>query len=286
VLLASPDLRAVVKYSVGVDDVDVDAATELGILVCHAPTEDNCFAVAENTVALMLALLKKIRARDEDVRQGRWREQSHAATYLGARTSDGYPGITVGLIGLGRIGTRVAQLLAPWRSRLIAYDPHISPMAFMLAGVERVDYDALLKRADVVSFHATLTAETRFMFGPREIALMKPGAIVLNAARGKMIDEAAVAAALREGRLAGAAIDAFEEEPLPMSSPLREIGRNLILSPHATAMTDTAELRAGAEWAGRSVHTVLTGRVPDNVYNKDVIALWNKRFAGKDLSSV
>jgi phosphoglycerate dehydrogenase-like enzyme len=115
---------------------------------------------------------------------------------------------------------------------------------------------------------------------------MKPGAIVLNAARGKMIDEAAVAAALREGRLAGAAIDAFEEEPLPMSSPLREIGRNLILSPHATAMTDTAELRAGAEWAGRSVHTVLTGRVPDNVYNKDVIALWNKRFAGKDLSSV
>jgi D-3-phosphoglycerate dehydrogenase len=285
VLLASPHLRTVTKYSIGVDDVDVDAATELGILVCHAPTEDNCFAVAESTVALMLALLKKVRERDEDVRSGKWRERRHAATYLGARSSDNYPGITVGVIGLGRIGTRVTQLLAPWRLRVIAYDPYVPPMAFMLAGVERVDYDGLLERADVVSFHVPLTAETRYMFGAHEIRLMKPSAILLNTARGKIIEEDAVATALREGRLAGAAIDAFEEEPLPMNSPLRDVGRNLILSPHATAMTDTAELRAGAEWAGRSVHVALSGRVPDNVYNKDAIALWKKRFGGKDLSS-
>lgn len=285
VLLASSELRAVVKYSVGVDDVDIDAATDLGILVCHGPTEDNCFAVAENTIALMLSLLKKIRERDADVRSGKWREGRHAATYLGARTSDNYPGITIGLVGLGRIGTRVAQLLAPWRLRIIAHDPHLPPMAFMLAGVERVDFETLLRQADVVSFHATLTAETRNMLGAPEISLMKKGAIVLNTARGGMIDEVAIAAALREGRLGGVAIDAFEEEPLPMSSPLRGLGHDLILSPHAAAMTDTIELRAGAEWAGRSVHTVLSGRVPDNVYNKDAIPLWKARFAGKDLST-
>lgn len=285
VLEASPQLRTVTKYSVGVDDVDVAAATDLGILVCHGPTEDNCFAVAENTMALMLALLKKIHRRDADVRAGRWREEQHAATYLGARVTDGYPGITVGLVGLGRIGTRVAQLLAPWRLRIIACDPYVPPMSFMLAGVERVDYETLLRRADVVSFHVTLTDETRMMLGAREIGMMKPGAVVLNTARGRIIDEAAVAAALRDGHLGGAAIDAFEEEPLPMDSSLRGIGDNLILSPHATAKTDTVELRAGAEWAGRSVHDALCGRVPDNVYNKDAIALWKQRFGGVDLSS-
>lgn len=285
VLEASPQLRTVTKYSVGVDDVDVAAATDLGILVCHGPTEDNCFAVAENTMALMLALLKKIHRRDADVRAGRWREEQHAATYLGARVTDGYPGITVGLVGLGRIGTRVAQLLAPWRLRIIACDPYVPPMSFMLAGVERVDYETLLRRADVVSFHVTLTDETRMMLGAREIGMMKPGAVVLNTARGRIIDEAAVAAALRDGHLGGAAIDAFEEEPLPMDSALRGIGDNLILSPHATAKTDTIELRAGAEWAGRSVHDALCGRVPDNVYNKDAIALWKQRFGGVDLSS-
>ena len=122
------------------------------------------------------------------------------------------------------------------------------------------------------------------MFGAREIGLMKPQAVVVNTARGGLLDEAAVAAALRAERLGGAAIDAFEEEPLPMDSPLRQIGDNLLLSPHATAMTDTAELRAGAEWAGRSVHEALCGRVPDNVYNKDAVALWKKRFGGVDLS--
>lgn len=284
VIEASPNLRTVTKYSVGVDDVDVAAATERGILVCHGPTEDNCFAVAENTIALMLALLKKVQRRDADVRAGKWREEQHAATYLGARVSDGYPGITVGLVGLGRIGTRVSQLLAPWRLRIVAYDPYVPPTSFLLAGVERVDYDTLLRRSDVISFHATLSEETRMMFGEREIGLTRPGAVVINTARGKMIDEAAVAAALQSGRLGGAAIDAFEEEPLPMSSPLRSVGDTLILSPHATAKSDTIELRAGAEWAGRSVHDALSGRVPDNVYNKDAIALWKKRFGGIDLS--
>lgn len=284
ILTASPNLRVVAKYSVGVDDVDLAAATELGIMVCHAPTEDNCFAVAENTIALMLALLKKTARRDADVRAGGWRLPEHAGTFLGARRSDGYPGITIGLVGLGRIGTRVAQLLAPWRVRLIAYDPYVPPMAFLLAGVESVDYETLLREADVVSYHVTLTAETHHMLNVATLAMIKPTAIVLNTARGKVVDETALAQALQRHELAGAAIDAFEEEPLSMASPLRAVDDRLLLSPHATAFSGAGELKQGAEWAARSVATALSGKVPDNVYNRDAISRWRARFNDVNLS--
>src|SRR4051812_3951782 len=132
IMEASQRLRIVAKYTVGVDDVDTDAATDLGILVCHAPTEANCFGVAETAVMMILASLKKAMERDAAVRAGKWREPHLGTTFLGAR-SDGYAGITIGLVGLGRIATRVAQLLAPWRVRLIAYDPYIPPANFLLA---------------------------------------------------------------------------------------------------------------------------------------------------------
>jgi phosphoglycerate dehydrogenase-like enzyme len=277
---ASQRLRIVAKYTVGVDDIDVEAATDLGILVCHAPTEANCFGVAESTMAAMLTLLKKVRERDAAVRAGLWREPYLSATYIGGRQSDGYPGITVGLVGLGRIGTRVAQLLAPWRVRLIAYDPDIEPARFLLAGAARVDYDTLLGQSDVVSFHVVLTRETRGMLGERELALMKRGAIVINTARGKVIDEAALARALAAGRLAGAAIDAFEDEPLPADSPLRLLGDKVLLSPHSASFNEGAELRPGIAWATRAVLAALSGEVPDNVYNRDVIPRWKERFGG------
>lgn len=280
VLEASQRLRIVAKYTVGVDDVDVDAATELGILVCHAPTEANCFGVAETTVAMMLALLKQIRERDAAVRAGEWREPRLASTYVGSRLSDGYPGITLGLVGLGRIGARVADLMAPWRLRILAYDPYVEPAKFLLHGVRAVDYDTLLREADVLSFHVMLTAETRFMFGAREIDLMKPGAVVINTARGKVIDEAALAAALRAGRLRAAAIDAFEEEPPAPDSPLLSLGDKVLLSPHAASFNMGAELGPGIEWATRSVLCALVGRVPDNVYNRSVVPRWLDRFGG------
>jgi phosphoglycerate dehydrogenase-like enzyme len=127
IMQASQRLRIIAKYSVGVDDIDTEAATELGIMVCHAPTESNWFGVAETTVAFMLSLLKKVAQRDADVRAGKWRRPENYAYYLGSRASDGFAGQTVGLVGLGRIGTRVAQLLAPWRARMIAYDPYVPP---------------------------------------------------------------------------------------------------------------------------------------------------------------
>jgi D-3-phosphoglycerate dehydrogenase len=279
VMEAAQRLRVVAKYTVGVDDIDVEAATDLGILVTHAPTEANCFGVAETTMAVMLTLLKKVRERDAAVRAGQWREPYLSATFLGRRF-DGHPGITVGLVGLGRIGTRVAQLLAPWRVRIIAYDPYVEPARFLLAGVEAVDYQTLLREADVVSFHVVLTKETRGMFAESEIALMKRGAYVINTARGDVIDEAALARAIAAGHIAGAAIDAFAEEPLPADSSLRQLGDKVLLSPHSASFTGGGVLRPGIAWATRSVLAALAGTVPDNVYNKDVIPRWKERFGG------
>ncbi|MEA2975162.1 MAG: D-3-phosphoglycerate dehydrogenase / 2-oxoglutarate reductase [Alphaproteobacteria bacterium] len=280
IMQGSQRLRIVAKYTVGVDDVDVEAATELGIMVCHAPTESNCFAVAETTVTLMLAILKKVRERDADVRAGKWREPHHATTYISSRLSDDYPGITLGIVGLGRIGSRVAQLLAPWRIRILAYDPYIDSARFLLAGAKSVDYDTLLRESDVVSFHVVLTKETRYMLAERELALMKPNAIVINTARGKVVDESALARALAADRVAAAAIDAFEEEPLPIDSPLRALGDKVLLSPHSAGFNGGGELRPGVAWAARSVLTALKGNVPDNVYNKNVIPRWKERFGG------
>ena len=281
VMEASQRLRIVAKYTVGVDDVDVEAASELGILVCHAPTEANCFGVAETTMTVMLALLKKVRERDAAVRAGKWRENELATTFIGSR-ADGYAGITVGLVGLGRIGTRVAQLLAPWRVRILACDPYIEPARFILANATPVDYETLLREADVVSFHVVLTKETRGMLSDAQLALMKPNAIVINTARGRIVDEAALARALAADKIRGAAIDAFAEEPLPGDSPLRKLGDKILMSPHAASFNDDAggELRPGIAWATRSVLTALNGQVPDNVYNKHVISRWKERFGG------
>jgi D-3-phosphoglycerate dehydrogenase len=285
IMQASQRLRVVAKYTVGVDDIDTDAATELGIMVCHAPTESNCFAVAETTITFMLALLKKIRERDADVRAGKWRELDSFAYYVGSRQSDNFPGQTIGLVGLGRIGTRVAQLLAPWRMRILAYDPYVPPAHFLTHAVKQADYDTLLRESDVVSFHVVLTKETRHMLGERELNLMKPSAIVINTARGKVVNERALAEALAKGRIRGAALDAFEEEPLPADSPLRALGEKVLLSPHSASYTEGGELRQGVAWAARSVLAALSGKIPDNVYNKEVLPRWRERFGGASISS-
>jgi phosphoglycerate dehydrogenase-like enzyme len=278
VMESSQRLRIVAKYTVGVDDVDVQAATDLGIIVCNSPTEANCFGVAEATVTMMLIMLKKMRERDADIRAGKWREPNVVSAYVGSRVSDGYPGITLGLVGLGRIGSRVAELMAPWKIRILAYDPYVEPMKFLLHGAQRVDYETLLRQSDVVSFHAVLTKETRYMLRDEQIALMKPSAIVINTARGKMIDEAAIARALAADKLAGAAIDAFEEEPLAAASPLRGFGNRVLMTPHSATTNDGGELRAGIASATAAVLAALSGKVPDNVCNKDVLPRWKERF--------
>ena len=287
IMEASENLRIVAKYTIGVDDIDVDAATELGILVTNAPTESNWGAVAEGTVAIMLAVLKKLRERDRHLKTGgHWRDSGLEGTYVGSREEDGYPGITLGIVGLGRIGARVSRLMRPWGIQILACDPYVPSEKFGDCGVEQTDLRTLLQQSDVVSLHVTLTKETRHMIGDEELKLMKPDAVLLNTSRGYVVDEAALARALENDVIAGAAIDAFEDEPLAMDSPLRNLGDKVLLSPHMIASNKgSGLLGAGVQWGTRAVMAALRGEIPDCVFNTDVIPRWQERFGGKSIIS-
>jgi phosphoglycerate dehydrogenase-like enzyme len=281
ILESSDRLRVVAKYTIGVDDIDVEAATELGILVTHGPTESNWGGVAEGTITAMLTLLKKVRERDRHLKEhGAWRDPRLQGRYLGAR-ADGYAGITLGHIGLGRIGCRVAPLLRPWKMRILATDPYVEDRVFTEHGVTRVDLPALLRESDVVSLHVVLTRETRHMIGPAQLALMKPTAIFINTARGPCVQEPALIEALLKRQIAGAALDVFEEEPLSPDSQLRNLGDTVLLSPHMVSSNVGSGLGPGIRWATESVLAALRGEVPDNVYNKEVIPRWERRFGGR-----
>jgi D-3-phosphoglycerate dehydrogenase / 2-oxoglutarate reductase len=283
IMQSSEKLRIVAKYTVGVDDVDVEAATEMGILVTHAPTESNWGGVAEGTIAMMLTLLKKTRERDRHLKTGgSWRDTELQGTYVGSR-ADGYPGITIGLIGLGRIGGRIAVLMRPWKARILACDPYIPESRFAEHGVTRVDLPMLLRESDVVSLHVVLTRETAHLIGADQLALMKPAAVLINTSRGACVDEAALARALQTGKIAGTALDVFEHEPLALESPLRALGDRVLLSPHMVSSNRGSGLKPGIRWGMESVHRALRGEVPDNVYNKEVIPAWEARFGGRSV---
>lgn len=279
---AAPELRIIGKYTIGVDDVDVDAATARGILVTHCPTEANWGGVAETTMAMLLAITKKVRERDSAVKAGRWREVELLATGVGPR-GDGYQGLTIGLVGFGRIGKRLAGLLAPWRVRILAHDPYVTEDAFLLHGVQQVDLDTLLQESDVVSMHVTLTPETKHMCNRGFFAQMKKGAIFINTSRGLTQDEASLAKALEAGQVSYAALDVFEDEPLASASPLLKMGDKVLLSPHMSSQTTDGGLKPGIVWTTKSLLKALRGEVPDNVYNKEIIPRWLERFGGKNL---
>jgi phosphoglycerate dehydrogenase-like enzyme len=283
VLEASDELRIVAKYSIGCEDVDVEAATERGVLVTYGPTESNWGGVAEGTLGNMLCLLKKMRERDAYLKGGgAWREPSLTGTYLGAR-ADGYPGITIGIVGLGRVGTRLADLLRPWRTRVIACDPYIPDEHFAEHGVERVDLPSLLAQADVVTLHVYLNRHTRHLIGAAELARMKPTAILLNASRGGVIDEAALIAALESGRIAGAALDVFEREPLPLDSPLRRMDNRVLLSPHMITSNAGSGVGPAIQLATDALLAALRGEVPERelIFNPEAIPAWQARFGAR-----
>jgi len=283
IMESSSELRIVAKYTIGVDDVDVEAATEMGILVCHGPTESNWGGVAEGTITMMLAMLKKVRERDRHLKDGgTWRDPKLQGTYVGSR-ADGYAGITLGLVGLGRIGSRIATLLRPWNMRILATDPCVPDAKFAEHGVTRVDLPTLLRESDVVSLHVVLTRETRHMIGAPELALMKRHAILINTSRGSCVHEPALIETLLKGEIGGAALDVFEREPLALDSQLRNLGDRVLLSPHVVSNNVGSGLGPGIAWATESVLAALRGEVPDNVYNKDVIPRWRRRFGGKSL---
>jgi D-3-phosphoglycerate dehydrogenase len=284
VMMASEGLRIVAKYTVGVDEIDVDVATELGILVTHAPTEANWGGVVESTMTAMLTLLKRTRERDAHLKAGKgWRDPGLTGKYIGRRDEDGYEGMTIGIVGLGRIGSRFSKFMTPWMVRLIAYDPYVSDEHFKELGVERVDYDTLLRESDVVSFHVILTKETSHMLGARELSLMKPSAIVMNNSRGPVIDEPELIKALQEERIAGAALDVFEKEPIDPANPLLKMGDRVFVTPHMAANNDGAGLKPGIVWGTKDVMHALRGQVPEHVFNPEVLPRWRERFEGRSL---
>jgi len=249
VFAAAPRLRVVSRFGAGIDTVDLEAAVRHGVTVTNTPGA-NTIAVAELTVGLLLAMARDVPNAVATARSGGW-----------GRTSGWeLDGKTLGLVGLGRIGRAVALRTAAFGMRVIAHDPYAADMP----GVERVDLDALWAHADVVSLHLGLDDRTRHLVDAGVLARLKPGAVLINTSRGGLVDEAALADALRSGHLAGAAADAFEREP-PVGSPLLDLP-NFIPTPHLGAATREAARRMG-EAAARNVVAVLTG-----VGDADVVA--------------
>lgn len=277
-----PETRIIAKLTIGYDDVDVDAASDLGILVTHSPTEANWGGVAEGTMAMMLTILKRVREKERHVRDGGWRDNSLAGTYMGAR-QDGYEGITVGIIGLGRIGSRLCDLLAPWRVKLIACDPYVDESKFAHHNARSVDMETLLSTADVITIHANLTEETEKLISEAQFGLMKPSAVLINAARGPIVDEDALFYALDRDLIAGAALDVFEHEPLDLQSPLRGLGDKILVSPHMVSANKGASLEPAVPWVIRNALAAMRGELPRHIVNEEAIPKWQERFGGKSL---
>jgi D-3-phosphoglycerate dehydrogenase len=226
VLAAAPRLRAIGVGRSGVENVNVAAATARGIAVLNT-TGRNAEAVAEYAIGLLLAEARNIGRAHAALKRGEWRKK-----YPNDESVPELAGRTLGLVGFGQIGRLMVRRLAGFEMTFLAFDPYAPPAP----GVEFVDLETLLRRSDFVSLHAKVTPETRGLIGRAQLALMKPTAYLVNTARAELVDEAALAEALREGRLAGAALDVFAREPPPAGDPLLALD-NVTLSPHQAGVT-------------------------------------------------
>ncbi|WP_337997797.1 hydroxyacid dehydrogenase [Oleispirillum naphthae] len=254
VIGASDRLKAISKHGVGYNNIDVAAATRRGIpvMVAHAA---NARSVAEMAMAMIYVLVKRLFALDAGLRAGRWEKPGFNGMEL--------TGKCLGIVGLGSIGRNLAALAAPLAMRILAFDPAV-PEEAVPQGVRRVGSLAeMLGEADVLSLNCPLTETTRNIIGAAELAAMKPTAFLINTARGGLIDENALAAALRDGVIAGAGIDSFATEPAPAEHPLWGLP-NVIVTPHVAGVTREASARVGLQ-AVRNILTVFDGKRPDPV---------------------
>ena len=236
-LEAATRLKVIGRAGIGVDNIDVDVATRRGIVVLNAPG-GNVVSAAEHTLALMLAVVRHIAAADAALRSGSWERGRFRGIEL--------HGKTLGLVGAGRIGSEVAKRARAFGMRVLGYDPYLSKERAQQAGIQLVTLPDLLEEADIVSIHCPLTDETRGLIGSRELAALKPTAYLVNAARGGVVDEAALANALRQGTIAGAAVDVFAQEPVSADHPLLQF-ENMTASPHLGAATQEAHRGVGIE---------------------------------------
>ncbi len=261
VMQALEGLQVVVRTGVGYDVIDVPAATELGVIIVNIP-DLWIREVANHALGLLLAWNRKLLVLDRQVRAGVW--------------SGGVPGgagslhgETVGVVGLGNIGSAFAKRAAALEMKVIACDPYVDDRRFAALGVERVTLEALAERSDYVSVHTLLNAETRHLIGESFFKRMKPTAILINTSRGPVVDEQALLRALQDKRLAGAALDVWEEEPIAAEHPLLALD-NVIATPHA-AYFSTAAVAAVPRRCGEEIARVLGGQRPLNVVNPEVL---------------
>ncbi len=268
VIAEAPHLKVISKRAIGVGDIDVKAATEFGVMVTNTPLELHYLSVAEFTVGMMLALANNVKLADHNARQGMWRSVTN--TLLRHKT--------IGIIGLGRIGNRVAELLRPFEVKFLAYDPYVPPERAQKAGVTLTDLETLLKESDFITLHAVETPETLNLINEARLRLMKPTAFIVNSARGSLIDEAALAKALREGWIGGAALDVFKGEIPKSDNPLlaEEIHYKTIFTPHAAALNPEVNWNLPLLQLENCL-TALRGEVPKHVVNPDVLPKWRGR---------
>jgi D-3-phosphoglycerate dehydrogenase len=267
-LARCPDLLAVCSAGAGYDIIDVDACTAAGVIVCNnsGPGRE---AVAEHALGFMLALAKKIVVADRAVRRARVQDRS-------ALRSSELLGKTLGIVGVGQIGSRLIELCAPFAMTVLAYDPYLTTEEAHARGAEKVELDELLERSDFVHLNCPLTPETEGLMGREQFARMKPSAFFITTARGPVHDEAALHDALRDGTIAGAGIDVFHEEPPDPSHPLLALD-NVVASPHTAGITVEATrdiARATAEqWLD-----IFAGKVPPRLINRDAWPAYADRF--------
>lgn len=257
-IAASPALRVIGRAGIGVDNIDVDAATEAGIIVVNAP-QANIISAAEHALALLLSQARNVARADATLRSGVWDRSGFEGVEL--------HGKTLGVVGLGRIGTLVAQRALAFGMHLIAYDPYVSVERARRLGVELVDLDTLLGSADFVTIHLPKTPDTAGLIGKEALAKVKPGVRIINAARGGILDEDALAEAIRDGRVAGAGLDVYSTEPLT-ESPLFDLP-GVVMTPHLGASTAEAQDKAGTDVAA-AVAAALRGELVMSAVNIDL----------------
>jgi len=255
-------VKMIARHGIGIDNVDINSATVYGVVVTKVPGHIERNAVAEHTVTLMLSALRDVVRAHEKVVTGRWGERGkfvcHELKYL-----------TVGLIGIGNIGSRVAEILTKgFGSRVIAYDPYVPKEKVKELNVELVDLDTLLRESDIISIHAPLTDETYHLLNYERFSKMKRGVIIVNTARGEIIDTKALIKAIEEGIVGRVALDVVEGEPIGADHPLLKFD-NVIITPHIAAFTFES-LKGMDESVLKSIEDFIEGRIPEGIVNKEV----------------
>ncbi len=260
--------KVISRYAVGIDHIDLQAATERGIIVTHVP--DYCTSeVADHAMALILALNRRIVELDRDLHEGAWTRNAYHTNRILRGPIAPLREQTLGLIGLGRIGAAVAKRAAPFGLRITAADPHLSADEIKRRGAEPVDMQTLAREAGIISIHCPLLPETTRLIDAAWLSLLQPSAVLVNTARGAVIDLEALAEALREGCLAAAALDVVDPEPLPEDSELFALP-NVILSPHAAYYSERSVKTVRAEALDSAIR-VLRGQFPRTIANPEVV---------------